>query len=217
MIGVYGGTFDPIHFGHLRPVLDVINALSLDKCHFIPCREPYHRAMPAANSKQRIEMIKAAIKVEPHFVLDTREIDRDGVSYTVDTLESIALEMLGEHGLCLILGIDAFIKFDQWHRWQDILDLCHLVVTHRPGWDVETLLIQHQVSRELGKVIKQRRIYNKDELYQSQAGKIIFQAVTQLDISATNIRALLAKNDSIQYLLPDEVIRIIKNHKIYAK
>ncbi len=217
MIGVYGGTFDPIHFGHLRPVLDVINTLSLDKCHFIPCREPHHRAMPAASTKQRIEMIRAAIKVEPRFVLDTREIDRDGVSYTVDTLESIVTEISSEHGLCLILGVDAFIKFDQWHRWQSILDMCHLVVTHRPGWDVETLLTQDQVSKTLGKVIKQRRIYNKDELKQSQAGKIIFQSVTQLDISATNIRALLAKNDSIQYLVPDDVITIIKNQEIYVK
>ncbi|VAW99395.1 Nicotinate-nucleotide adenylyltransferase [hydrothermal vent metagenome] len=217
MIGVYGGTFDPIHFGHLRPILDVINKICLDKCYFIPCREPHHRSMPLASSKQRIEMIAAAIQAEPRFVLDTREIDRDGISYTVDTLESIVTEFSDEQTLCLILGVDAFVKFDQWHRWQDILDMCHIVVTHRPGWDVEKLVIQKQISNKLSKVVELRRIYTTDELNQHQVGKIIFQTVTQLDISATTIRALIAENNSIQYLTPKDVITIINNQKIYMK
>ncbi|MFV1981926.1 MAG: nicotinate-nucleotide adenylyltransferase [Thiohalomonadales bacterium] len=215
MIGVYGGTFDPIHYGHLRPVLDVVEALSIEKCHFIPCSIPYHRALPLASSKQRLEMIATAIKLEPRFYLDPREINREGISYTIDTLEFIRTEVTKNQTLCLIIGIDAFYKFDQWYRWKNILDLCHIVVTHRPGWDVEALRDSSQISVELGTVISNQRILNKDELNDSSCGKIMFQSVTQLDISATKIRALLAENKSVQYLLPDGVIKIIKNQNIY--
>jgi len=215
MIGVYGGTFDPIHYGHLRPVLDVVEALNIEKCHFIPCSIPYHRALPLASSKQRLEMIATAIKLEPRFYLDPCEINREGISYTIDTLEFIRTEVTKNQTLCLIIGIDAFYKFDHWYRWKNILDLCHIVVTHRPGWDVEALRYSSQISVELGKVISSQRVLNKDKLEDSSCGKIMFQSVTQLDISATKIRALLAENKSVQYLLPDDVIKIIKNQNIY--
>ncbi len=217
MIGVYGGTFDPIHYGHLRPVLDVVEALNLEKCYFIPCSVPHHRAMPLASSAQRLEMVAAAIKLEPRFYLDSREIDRDGISYTIDTLESIRTEVNTNQSLCLIVGIDAFIKFNDWHRWQDILNLCHIVVTHRPGWDLELLLESNQFSEKLGEIVSDCKVMDKTELQKKAFGKIIFQPVTQLDISSTNIRMLLAENKSIQYLVPEEIITVIKNHKIYVK
>ncbi len=217
MIGVYGGTFDPIHYGHLRPVLDVVEALNLDKCHFIPCSVPHHRAMPLASSAQRLEMVAVAIKSEPRFYLDSREIDRDGISYTVDTLESIRTEINKSETLCLIVGIDAFIKLNDWHRWQEILNLCHIVVMHRPGWDLESLLESNQFSEELEKIISDCKVMNEIELQEKTFGKIFFQRVTQLDISSTNIRTSLAGNLSIQYLVPDEIITVIKNHKIYVK
>lgn len=217
MIGVFGGTFDPIHYGHLRPALDVVEALSLEKCHFIPCSVPHHRALPSASSAQRLEMVAEAIKLEPRFYLDPREINRNGISYTIDTLKSISSEVTQEQTLCLIIGIDAFIKLDQWHQWRDILNLCHLVVTHRPGWDIETLLESNQISSELENMILNHRVEDKIKLQNSHAGKIIFHSVTQLDISSTGIRTLLASNNSIRFLLPDDVITVIKNQNIYVK
>jgi len=216
MIGIYGGTFDPIHYGHLRPALDVIDALGIEKCHFIPCSVPHHRALPFASTTQRLEMIAAAIKTEPRFFLDSREIDRNGISYTFDTLKSIHQDVLSNQTLCLILGVDAFLQFEQWHRWQDILNLCHIVVTHRPGWDINMIFDSNQISTELDSVISSCLVTDKIELSKSQSGKIIFQAVTQLDISATRIRYLLANNNSIRYLLPDDVYTVIKNQKIYV-
>jgi len=217
MIGIYGGTFDPIHYGHLRPALDVVEALGLEKCHFVPCSIPHHRSLPSANSAQRLEMVAVAIKSEARFQLDPREINRDGISYTIDTVQSIRSEVTKEQTLCLIIGIDAFIKLDQWHQWKDIFNLCHIVVTHRPGWDIETLLESNQVSIELGNMILNHRVEDKVELQNSPYGKIMFQSVTQLDISSTRIRTLLGSNNSIRFLLPDDVITVIKNQNIYVK
>jgi len=217
MIGILGGTFDPIHFGHLRPVLDVVEKLNIEKCHFIPCSIPHHRALPTASSAQRLDMVTAAIKNEPRFYLDPREIERDGTSYTIDTLESIDKEITNNETICLIVGIDAFVTFDQWHRWQDILKICHVVVTHRPRWNVEKIFERNKISTALDDVIANHRVKNKSELDSCRYGKIIFQSVTQLDISSTNIRVLLADNKSVDYLLPDDVINIIKNQNIYVK
>jgi nicotinate-nucleotide adenylyltransferase len=217
MIGVYGGTFDPIHFGHLRPALDVVEAFKLEKCHFIPCSIPHHRMSPSASSEQRLEMVAAGIAAENRFILDSREINRNGISYTVDTLESIRNEVKHSKILCLIIGIDVFIKFGQWHRWNEILSLCHIIVTHRPGWDAAQILGSNQMSAELSQVIKRNLVTKEVELKEIQSGKIIFQSVTQLDISATKVRKLLAAKKSIQYLVPDEVIKIIKNQNIYVK
>jgi len=217
MIGIYGGTFDPIHFGHLRPVLDIVEALDLDKCHFIPCSVPHHRLQPHASSAQRVEMVATAIKNEARFYLNLSEINREGISYTFDTVEHIKSEVKDNQKLCLIIGIDAFSKFDKWYRWRDILDLCHIIVSHRPGWDVDSLLVSNQFSKELVELINSSRIESKGDLMNSQAGKILFKTVTQLDISATKIRDYLYNNKSIQYLLPTDVANIINTQKIYVK
>ncbi len=217
MIGVFGGTFDPIHFGHLRPALDVVDVFNMEKCHFIPCNIPHHRTQPSATSNQRLEMVAAAIAVESRFFADPVEIKRDGISYTIETLEVIRSEAGKSKTLCLIIGIDAFTKFDEWYRWDEILNLCHIIVTHRPGWEVENIVKSDLVSIELGNVITRCLITDKVELNKAKVGKIIFQSVTQLDISATKIRNLLAEKKSIHYLVPDDVIAVIKNQNIYVK
>jgi len=217
LIGVYGGTFDPIHLGHLRPALDVVEAFDLEKCHFIPCSIPHHRMQPSASAEQRFDMVAAAIALEPRFIMDSRELNRDGISYTIDTVKSIRNEAKKNQILCLIIGIDAFMKFDQWHCWNDILNFCHVIVTHRPGWNVEKILDSTNLSLELRNVISRCRVSNGIELKNSDYGKIIFHLVTQLDISATKIRRMLAENKSIRYLVPDEVITVINNQNIYVK
>jgi nicotinate-nucleotide adenylyltransferase len=133
MIGVLGGTFDPIHFGHLRPALDCLQALALEEVRLIPLNVAVHRPQPVASSALRLAMLEAAIAGQPGFVADPRELERPGGSYTYDTLISLRAELGDAEPLCLLIGADAFAGFLDWHRPADILDLAHLVVMRRPA------------------------------------------------------------------------------------
>ncbi len=210
MIGVFGGTFDPVHYGHLRPALEIYQALSLQELRFIPCGEPPHRQKPQAAPLQRLMMVRAAIADQPGFVVDERELQREGPSYMVETLTSLRYEV-GETPLCLILGLDAFLGLESWHRWQALLDYAHLVVTHRPGWSLRDL----RRGSILEKLVKER-VANAGKLPGRSAGLIYFQSVTQLDISASGIRQLLAEGRDIRYLLPDAVYELIRMQHIYG-
>ena len=131
-IGVLGGTFDPIHYGHLRPALELLEALALAEVRFIPCRLPAHRGAPAITPEQRLELVRLATADQPGFVADDRELRRPGRSYMVDTLASLRQD-LGETPLCLILGGDAFAALHTWRRWEDLSKLAHFIVMQRPG------------------------------------------------------------------------------------
>lgn len=203
LIGIFGGTFDPIHYGHLRPALDIMQQLNLDEVRFVPNRQPPHRETPLLNDAQRLELVQLAIADTPGFVLDEREMQRAGPSYMVDTLASLKAEFADSH-LCLIMGMDAFNGFQQWHRWQSILELCHLIVTTRPGADM------------VADTHLNERISNDSScLSQTPAGQILLQSVTQLDISASQIRACLQADQSIQFLLPEALRE--KLEKAYAR
>ena len=136
-IGVFGGTFDPIHYGHLRAALEVKEALELSSVLFLPSSGPPHRRAPIASAAQRLQMVRLAVEGQPGFSVDDREIARGGVSYMVDTLVSLRSE-LGDTPLCLILGMDAFLGLDRWHRWHDLPGLTHFAVGHRPGSELPT-------------------------------------------------------------------------------
>ncbi len=202
MIGIFGGTFDPIHFGHLRTSLEVQQALELEELRLIPLRDPPHRGQPGATTQQRLEMIRAAITDEPAFQLDTRELEREGKSYSVRTLRSLR-EELGDTPLCLIIGSDAFRGFPTWYKPEEILQLAHIVVMQRPG-DSRPDLYPERVSTSL------------DDLRSTPGGHIWLQPVTQLEISATRIRELIGRGESPRYLLPDPVLEIIRCEGIYA-
>lgn len=204
-IGVYGGTFDPIHYGHLRPALDVLCQLKLDQVRFIPCYQPVHRSAPLVSSAQRCQMIELAIANQLAFVLDKREIERQGPSYMVDTLQSLQADF-PRAGLVLMMGTDAFAKFHQWHQWQQILQLANLAVMHRPGEPLPS-------HGELAALLQQRLV---TELT-ADAGQIVEVEVTQLDLSATRLRDLLKHNQPIDYLMPDAVINYIKTHQLYQE
>src|SRR5690606_32888062 len=132
--GIFGGTFDPIHYGHLRTALELKHVLDLAVVHFVPCANPPHRATPMTDGALRMRLVQAAIADEPGFVADDRELERAGLSYTVDTLFSLRAEFKARP-ICLLLGMDAFVSLPQWHRWNELLDLAHIVVAHRPGWE----------------------------------------------------------------------------------
>jgi nicotinate-nucleotide adenylyltransferase len=210
MIGVFGGTFDPVHFGHLRPALDVKQALGLREMRLIPAFQPPHRELPVANPGQRLTMLRAAVGDEPDLLVDNREMRREGVSYMVDTLLSLR-EELGDEPLCLVLGADAFMQLDGWRQWQRIPELAHLVIAHRPGWEMEVDLL----SEELQQLWQQRLAAEATEMMAQSAGKLWLQPVTQLDISATRIRDLVAAGMSPRFLLPDAVWNLIRMHGLY--
>ncbi len=201
MIGIFGGTFDPIHFGHLRTALEVQQTLGLTEVRLIPLQNPPHRDPPIATTQQRLEMIAAAIAAEPKLQLDTREIEREGESYTVHTLRSLRDE-LGDTPICLIIGSDAFRDFPAWHKPGEILQLAHVVVMQRPG-------------EEHPDLYPERLTTSIEELTSNSAGHIWLQEVSQLQISATKIRELLQQGRSPRYLLPAPVLEIIEQQGIY--
>ncbi len=196
MIGILGGTFDPVHYGHLRPALEVMQALALEQLRFIPNHIPPHREVPWLPVETRQALLEIALADTPGFVLDTRELDRDGPSYTIDTLISLRAEYPGTT-LCLIVGMDAFAGLAAWHRWQEILQYCHLVVTTRPGFDWP----QNPVLAGLAACHAQ----HADELRTAVAGKILLQSTTLLEISSSAIRQQVREGQSIHYLLPEAV------------
>jgi nicotinate-nucleotide adenylyltransferase len=211
MIGIFGGTFDPVHFGHLRPALEVKQALGLREMRMIPAFQPPHRESPVANPGQRLTMLRAAVGGEPDLLVDNCEMRREGESFMVDTLTALR-EELGDEAMCLVLGSDAFLQLDRWHRWRDIPELAHIVVTHRPGWQLN----MHEANPELQELWRERQVTDDAQLVASPAGNIILQAVTPLEISATQIRALVAAGENPRYLLPDAVWNLIRIHGLYG-
>jgi len=206
-IGILGGTFDPVHMGHLRLAIELHDALSLDKVHLIPCLEPVHRKKPVATAEQRMAMVECAVANEPYLIPDNREIRRKGPSYMIDTLIEMHKEMPNTP-LCLLIGIDAFLGFASWHRYNDILDLAHIIVAHRPQYQLPT----DGVTAEL---VKQRRQTETTYIHHHLAGGILLWPITALDISATDIRKQIAMGKNPRYLLPDAVYHYIQQHGVY--
>ncbi|MHB1948268.1 MAG: nicotinate-nucleotide adenylyltransferase [Gammaproteobacteria bacterium] len=207
-IGILGGTFDPIHFGHLRTALELRQALDLAEVRFIPCYQPVHRKLPVATPDQRLEMVRHAIESEPSLQVDDCEIKRKGPSYTIDTLIHLRKEFK-ENPLCLIMGIDALLNFPSWHRWEEILQYAHLVVAHRPQYHLPQTGI-------VADLLKQRLKHSPIELHTSIAGNILLHPVTSLEISATDIRKQIAMGRSPRFLLPDTVYKYIQEHGVYS-
>lgn len=211
-IGVFGGTFDPVHYGHLRPAFEIMEALDLEEVRFIPSRQPPHRASPQASPEQRHDMLQLAVAGEPRFTVDDRELARDGPSYMVDTLRSLRADF-GAAPLCLMLGLDAFLGLGSWHEWQAIPELAHVVVAHRPGWQLDS---QVQGSAAALELLRTRRLSSVSEIHARPAGGIWLQPVTLLGISATALRAAVADGKSARYLLPDGVWRYIEKEGLYT-
>lgn len=211
LIGLLGGTFNPIHFGHLRMAQELTEALKLTEVRFIPSANPPHKRMPTVSAQQRAEMVQLAIADNPLFKLDTRELERTGASYTIDTLIS-AREELGENAsLCLLMGSDAFTKLDSWHRWEELLNYCHIILVQRPSSRV-----QAKVSDQLTAFLTANYTENVDDLAEKTAGYIHMQQITAQDISATNIREKLASGKTAKYLMPDAVLAYIQQQQLYS-
>jgi nicotinate-nucleotide adenylyltransferase len=207
-IGIFGGTFDPIHCGHLRTAFELWQELRLAEVRLLPAGTPPHRDQLYASAELRLQMVRAAVADQPSFIVDDREVRRTGVSYSVDTLTELRSEY-PQRSLCLLLGMDAFLGLPHWHRWRELLGLAHIVVAHRPGWRAPT-------SGPLGEVMVDHGTGSIRELHSRPAGRIYVHAGTQLEISSTELRALLVAGRDPRYLVPDEVRQIILDTRCYA-
>ena len=206
MIGIYGGTFNPIHYGHLRTALEVSELFALDEMRLLPCAQPAHRAEPEVSADLRLQMLQLAIAGTPELSEDTRELERAGLSYMVDTLASIRTE-IGQQSLILFMGADAFNGLSRWHRWQALFEYAHIVVMTRPQF----------TPIALADFYSNKLVHDRQSLKSSPNGRIYFQEVTQLDISATAIRQLFAENKNTRFLLPDTVIDFIQAKRLYIE
>lgn len=204
MIGILGGTFDPVHFGHLRPALEGLEQLALDELRWVPLSRAVHRPQPIASAAARWAMLQRAIAGEPRFRADDCEIRRAGPSYTVDTLRLLRARLGATCPLCLLVGADALSGFLGWHRPLEILDLAHLAVLRRPP---EIGSPEH--SRDLAALIRERRAECRADLAAAPGGRLLFVDSTALAISSTRIRDLLAAGRSARFLLPDSVLDLI--------
>ena len=206
-VGVFGGTFDPIHIGHLRTALELKQRLGLDEMRMIPSAQPPHRAQPATSAEHRLAMLQLALAGELGLVADDCELKREGPSYTIDTLQQIRAE-IGKSPLCLCVGMDALLGINTWHRWQELLNVAHIVATARPGWHLPE-------EGEVAELIQQHRA-DEAELLNTPCGKIAIVEMTLLPVSATGIRQALQRGESVRYLVPDSVIQYIEEQRLYA-
>lgn len=210
LIGFLGGTFDPIHFGHLRLALVLYQALQLREIRFIPCQQPVLKDRAKTSATHRLAMLKLAIAKQRGFVVDDRELQRTTPSYTFDTLRSLREELGQKSSICWIIGSDAFSDFTRWYRWQEILKLAHLIIVHRPGFQIPK-------TGPVAEMLQQNQIDHPQGLTIQSAGCLLLHPFPALEIASRDIRHQLNHQLSPRYLLPDTVLRYIKQHQLYTQ
>jgi nicotinate-nucleotide adenylyltransferase len=193
-VGVFGGTFNPVHYGHLRSALELVEQLSLEQLRLMPCAVPPHREAPLCSAEHRAAMVELAV--------------REGPSYTLDSLLELRAELGAERSLCLVMGCDALLNVRSWHRWQELLEYAHIVVLARPGWQLPG-------EGEVANWLATNRLDDRRLLAQRAAGGIVLEELRPLDISSTEIRKYLKEGRSARYLLPEPVLEYIRQHKLY--
>ena len=208
VIGILGGTFDPVHHGHLRLAIELYERLNLAEVRLIPSAHPPHRRSPIASAPLRLQMLQSAIKGTPGLVVDDRELHRSGPSYMVDTLSSLR-EEYPHCSLCLILGMDAFINLPQWYQWQRLITLAHLLIVHRLGTKIPLFSV-------LQDFLSEHQTNHLADLTKQLTGYIWVAEIPLLSISATQIRYLMATGKNPRYLLPLAVLDIINTYQLYS-
>lgn len=204
LICLFGGTFDPVHYGHLKPLDELQQYLAADAIHILPASVPPHRPPPRASSEQRLNMLQLALDEYPGFTLDSRELERSGPSWTVLTLQSFR-QQYPDSSLCLVMGSDAFNGLTSWYHWQQIPQLANIIVIERAGMETSTRpdwAIEHVVA-------------DVDSLRVSMCSSILFVSQKGYEISATEIRARVAEGLDVTGMLPEKVIDYIRRNRIY--
>jgi nicotinate-nucleotide adenylyltransferase len=213
-IGILGGTFDPVHYGHLRLAQELAAGLKLEEVRFVPSGTPPHRAAPQASVEHRLQMARLAVAGNARFRVDEREVRRPGPGYTFDTLSELRAEFGAGRPLALLLGADAFLEFAAWHRWHELFSLAHVVVAHRPGIAVGRW--QEHMPQPLAREYAGRCMQQPLSIHLAPAGGIAVVEITALDISASAIRGMLRSGAGPRYLLPDAVLDYIQAKGLYS-
>lgn len=206
-LGLFGGTFDPIHFGHLRAALEIKEALQLEEMRLIPAHHPPHRTSPIASPKDRLKMSRIAAK-KSGLVVDAQEMRRDGPSYSIDTLMALR-KRYPETSFCMVVGLDAFLGLPSWYQWEKLIQLTNIVVMHRTGLTLpKTGFLQDLLSKHT--------LNAGEKITNFPHGRIITQIITTLDISASQIRDIIQQQKSPDFLLPEKVWQYIRDHELYG-
>jgi nicotinate-nucleotide adenylyltransferase len=212
LLGIYGGTFDPIHLGHLHAAKQVLQKLSMDEIRVVVSANPPHRHSPVLPAEQRLVLVERALEGQAGLVVEGCELRREGPSYMADTLLALRQQMPGRP-IALILGMDAFNGLKSWHNWQQIIELAHIVVTDRPNANVN---LNKAVDASLKDFVEDRQVFSKEQLNQAPSGLLYIQYVRPLNISATEIREQLNQSRSVQRLVPEQVWLEIKENHLYG-
>ncbi|HYC47638.1 MAG TPA: nicotinate-nucleotide adenylyltransferase [Burkholderiales bacterium] len=212
-IGIFGGTFDPIHYGHLRLAEEIAEAAKLAEVRFVPSGTPPHRTRPGADAQHRVAMAKLAVAGNARFSVDPRETQRSGPGYTVDTLTQLRGEIGADRALVLLVGADAFLDLATWSRWRMLFDLAHIAVAYRPGFPIDTW--QARMPEPLAHEYAARYMQQPLAVHLAPAGGIAAVSMTGLDISATFVRSAIGRGASARYLVPDSVLDYIASHGLY--
>ncbi|WP_323845225.1 nicotinate-nucleotide adenylyltransferase [Microbulbifer magnicolonia] len=214
-IALFGGTFDPVHFGHLRMALELRQALGFDEMRLVPSHQPHHRQTPGVSAEHRRQMLALALEGCNELQLDERELDRPGPTFTVDTLEALRGELGDEVSISFCMGLDSLLTLPSWHRWERLLQLAHLVVVTRPGWK----LPQRDSGGAHGEVadILARHGGKKADIHAESRGRLVVREQTLLPISATHIRHLIGSGQSPRFLLPAAVLQYIEDNQLYRQ
>lgn len=210
LVGVFGGTFDPVHYGHLRSALELVERLQLEQLRLMPSAQPPHRDAPQCSAMHRAAMIDLAVAGEHRLACDARELQRLGKSYTIDSLIELRSELGADTGLCMVLGCDAVLDVSRWHRWQELLDWAHIVVLARPGWELPQ-------TGAVAQWLNAHRLDDARALRRQSAGSIVIEELRPLAISSTEVRALLTAGRSARYLIPQSVLDYIQTHQLYRQ
>jgi nicotinate-nucleotide adenylyltransferase len=206
---VFGGTFDPVHRGHIESVCAVSRLLGDVDIYLVPCQTPAHRPPPSASPEDRLKMLQLAVASQDRIFVDDCELRRDGTSYTVDTLLGYR-ERVGESGaLLFLMGRDSWVTLPSWDRWEELTDLAHLLILERPG--------PHQGSpKVLRKWRKSRQVHDPKEMMNSSSGKICFLSLDQISVSASGLRDRMTEGSSIEEDVNPLVMSYIRQHNLYT-
>jgi len=207
-LGILGGTFDPVHAAHLRIAQLALDVLRLARVLWIPTGRPGYRDAPVASAADRLAMLRLALKGEPRYVIDARELQAEASGYTVDTLAALRTELGADRPLVLLMGDDQFAKLETWHRWKDLFELAHVAVFARPGGSIAPggAVEAELVARDTGAGGRWR---------ERPAGAVIRVELPPLDISATALRERIDREADVSAWVPAAVIDYIARHRLY--
>lgn len=216
MIGIFGGSFDPPHFGHIKSALALLEFFPFEQIRFIPCQLSPHKKQVHASGEHRLQMLNLVCKGVDELKVEDRELNRPPPSYTIDTLIELREELGDKESLVLIMGLDAFLSFCDWHRYEEILSHCHLLLLHRPGYEFS----QIQQDPELECVKNLLNTHSGEDvtsLHKTPNGKVVVSELEQVDVSSTQIREMIAAGEQPRYVIPGVIWNYIKRNKLYIK